>query len=84
MELNNHIRPLLKISRINAGLTHEQVCNRASEREVIINPESLEAIENEQRDLPDEIMYALLEVFELTLAMIEEAVKDVGERLGLE
>jgi hypothetical protein len=80
----NILGPLIKRSRLKAGLTHEQVCNRASEHGIKMNPEHLIEIEEQQRRLPDGVMYALLEVLGATMAEIEQAFKDGEKELGLE
>jgi hypothetical protein len=58
----HYLGPLIGKSRIMAGLTLEQLCNRVSEQGVnLLPPEHLAEIEAEERRVPAGIMYTLLE-----------------------
>lgn len=78
----HYLGPLIGKSRIKAGLTLEQLCNRASDHGIDLPPDHLAEIEAEERRVPAGVLYALLETLGVTLYDIQEDLREVEKRLG--
>ena len=76
MHSTNLLGPLFKRSRIKAGLTQAQVCNRLSEQGIKMDRTTLARVEGQKRKLKDLEMVALVEVLGITLGEVEKAFQE--------
>ena len=69
--------PLIQRCRLDAGLSREQVCARAIDRGLDLEPVQLAQIENEQLRVPYHIVDTLLNVLGITLGQIEREFRRI-------